>query len=232
MTNLDDKFTLGGASQSLNPFNGGKFGNYTGLVPQIPSPKLILTTFGLSRLKEVFYTVGTEAQDKAIATSMLGTPVFSNLEIQGGKYKSDDGKETLRFIGFEPANSAPELKAINTVLFEVNQSKNIVRTEVQGRSGTVKEYISNGDFEVTVRGALVDPNALVYPEQQVKVLKEILDAPVALAVNSKFLGLFGIYSLVVQSVTWKQIEGFHNVQFFEFRAWSDTPIELTSAKER
>jgi hypothetical protein len=36
----------------------------------------------------------------------------------------------------------------------VSMKKNIVMTPVQGKNGSFKEYISDGDFEVTISGRL------------------------------------------------------------------------------
>ena len=62
--------------------------------------------------------------------SALGTPVQSNIIIQGGSYTTFEGIvqtwQTMRF---------------DAVLIAVSQAKKIVKTEIAGRNGTVKEYI-------------------------------------------------------------------------------------------
>lgn len=42
------------------------------------------------------------------------------------------------------------------VVISVSQERNIVTTSLQGRDGTIKEYISNGDYGITLDIALTD----------------------------------------------------------------------------
>ena len=39
---------------------------------------------------------------------------------------------------------------IKECLVTINQEKNIVATPIDGRVGTIKEYISDGDFQITL----------------------------------------------------------------------------------
>jgi hypothetical protein len=139
-------------------------------------------------------------------TSYLGTPVFADLTL-----KADENDAGLN---------------IQTVLFEVDQQRNIVTTTVQGRNGTVKEYISDGDYAVSLRGLLVDPDPYTYPAQQMQELMDRLRLPQSLVAVSGFLQLFQIYNLVITGYRFFQIEGFQNVQAFELQCISDTPVEL------
>jgi hypothetical protein len=92
----------------------------------------------------------------------------------------------------------------------------------------VKEYISKGDYQITIRGALVSPSSLRYPEEEVAQLKEYLEAETAIGVASRFLDdVFNIQTIVIESFSFPQMEGTQNVQLFEISAVSDDPIELT-----
>lgn len=155
--------------------------------------------------------------------SYLNTPVFSNLIFEPDpttgnvqKYTDVDGVEKT-FQGLR----------IDTVLFQVGKQKTIVKTSVQGFNGTVKEYTSDGDFDISVTGSIVSENPNEYPEQDVQKLIAILSAPIALEITSEFLAFFGITNVVVESYSLKQQQGFQNVQPFTIRMLSDKPIELT-----
>ena len=183
-------------------------------------PKNVLASFGLQALKSVFYGIQDEPTDDPVATSYLGTPVFSNIDFIEGSYKNLEG-ETIEY----------ETLTVNTVLFSVNQSKNVVRTPIQGRNGTVKEYISDGDFDVSIRGLIVSPNANEYPKNDVLKLVEILKVQDNLEIASRFLNdRFGITNLVIMSYSLPENEGFQNMQAFEINAVSDEPIELILKK--
>ncbi|MCP4503693.1 MAG: hypothetical protein GY822_27510 [Deltaproteobacteria bacterium] len=185
-------------------------------------PKEILGSFGLQALKTKFYNIDDPERDAPVATSYLGTPVFSNLffgedEETGGSYRSLEGEQ----IDWEPIE-------INTVLFSVNQQKNIVRTPIQGRNGTVKEYISDGDFDITIRGLIVSPDAETYPKEDVLKLVKILKVQDNLPIASRFLNeYFDITNIVVASYSLPENEGFQNVQAFEINAYSDEPVEIS-----
>lgn len=165
--------------------------------------------------------------EKADRESYFGTPVFSNLEIPSGKYKTLDGKE-IQFDGIR----------IDAVLFVVSQSKNIVATAIQGRNGTIKEYISDGDFQITANGIIVGEtqqsgrNFIVndggskYPENDVRKFVEICKIPTAVEIVSEFLDFFEIRNVVIDSFSLDQVSGDRSGQPFTLRLISDTPIEL------
>ncbi len=138
--------------------------------------------------------------------SMFGTLVFSDLKLQ------DPDSDLAIYM--------------DTVLFDVSHPKNIVKTSMQGRAGTVKEYISDGDYSISIKGAIVNSIGTAYPEHDVKTLIELLQLPTALIVTSPYLQLFNIYSLVVDDYTFPQREGFENTQFIQLSCSSDEPIEL------
>lgn len=196
------------------------------------NPKIILSSFGLKTIKPVAFglgslltsrkinagvdrdfQVGEFEGDEAIATSYLGTPVFTNLIIEPGSYIDNDGL-TIDYEGI----------TIDTVLMDISQSKNIVTTAIQGRNGTVKEYISDGDYMINIKGVIAS-NSHQYPTDEVNKLIEICKVQDALKVASSFLQLFSIHSLVIQDYSFPQGQIVNN-QPFELRCLSDEPIEL------
>jgi len=187
----------------------------------VPDPAnkqaLIIKTFALGAVKTEVYKAGMPAssgQGKSYGTSILGTPVFSNLDITGFSY-TDNNRKT--FV-------VPNIK-FDTVLFTVTQNKNIIITEIQGRNSSVKEYIADNDYSVSIQGILNAPNRN-FPLNDLKDLISLLKAPVPFKINSWYLDLFGISNLVVESYNIGQEEGRYSNQAFEIQAISDIPIEL------
>lgn len=113
-----------------------------------------------------------------------------------------------------------------TVLFDVSQSKNIVKTSLQGRNGTIKEYISDGDYVVNVRAALVSKGSKAYPESEVRNLITLLQIPYGLEVISPLLQAFDIYNVVVEDYALPSTNGFTNMQLVEMNCISDSPLVL------
>lgn len=120
----------------------------------------------------------------------------------------------------------------NECLIFLNMEKNIVTTALQGRNGTIKEYISDGDYNITIDAGVstyeIDKEegySLDYPIDAVAELKSILSLPETLEVQSDFLELFGIKSAVVKNFSLQQ-ETHSNRQSINIQMLSDEPYEI------
>lgn len=192
--------------------------------------RLLIRSFGIQTVKTLIYRAGMPTptnKDITDKKSLLNTPVFSSLEIEGGRYQDYDGK-ILRY----PSVS------IDTCIFTVSQQKNIVTTEIAGGNGTIKEYIGLGDFQINIKGLIVGRNGQ-YPKDTSVVgkgrsgtgeLLAALNARTELGINSDFLQLFNIYQVVVSYYSFPQTEGGQSIQAFEINALSDTPTQLNIKK--
>jgi len=149
-------------------------------------------------------------QDAPIRISKLGTMVMSDLSF---------GQVTVDGIRL------PVFNPIDTVVFMVQQQKNIVMTAIQGRSGTIKEYIGKGDYQINIKGIICGDNG-VYPYSEVANLQAYLEAGASLPITSQFLQQFGIYEVVIQSYSLGQREGYYDSQLFELSCVSDAPVIL------
>jgi hypothetical protein len=156
----------------------------------------------------------TTYRDPELYKSSLGTPVICDLTLQGGSYTDQDGKTQ----NFEDVQMI-------TILVNVSQAKKIITTEIQGRDGTVKEYIGKDDYHITINGIITGENGH-YPIDEVRVLKYILDAPVAINVVSTYLQNLDIFSLVVTDYAFDQEPGGYSKQNFTINCISDVPVEL------
>lgn len=168
--------------------------------------------------------VGEQNPDRQ---SYFGTPVFSNLEIPAGKYKTLDGN-VIEFDGIR----------VDAVLFNVTQTKNIIKTPIQGRNGTIKEYISDGDYFISADGVIVGETDQsgrnftvkagdgIFPENDFRKLVEILKCPEPIEIVSEFLDFFEIRNVVIESAAFDQTSGDRSRQVFSLKMISDTPIEL------
>lgn len=122
-------------------------------------------------------------------------------------------------------------------LISLNMEKNIVTTALQGRNGTIKEYISDGDYNITIDAGIstyeIDKElgyTLDYPLDAVAELKKMLSLPETLEVQSDFLELFGIKSAVVKSFNLQQ-ETHSNRQSINIQMLSDEPYEIKLKEE-
>jgi len=169
-----------------------------------------------------------EAQfEVAERQSYLGTPVHTQIQIQGGQFfelEDIEGNNPIEYEGI----------VMQTALVDVSMSKNIVKTAIQGRDGTVKEYVSLGDYLITIQGNIIgitEGNTVedignVYPAIDTERLIQICQIPDAIEVTSEFLQLFGISQMVISDFKFAELQGFRNMQPFQITALSDTPINL------
>jgi hypothetical protein len=120
-----------------------------------------------------------------------------------------------------------------TALIEINQTKNIVKTSIAGRNGTVKEYMSNGDFIINLKGVIVGDVANQRPDRNdLNALIAFLNAPLTLPINCSFCEEFKINSVVIESYRFGQREGARNVIDIEINMVSDTAIVLSTSKSQ
>lgn len=124
------------------------------------------------------------------------------------------------------------LLLINDVTVNVSLQKEVVKTALVGRAGTIKEYITDGDYQLSMSVGLVavdDEGRITdqYPERAMAQLREILERPEALEVSSAFLDIFGITHIVVTGFSAKQMTH-SNRQEIEITALSDTEYVIES----
>jgi hypothetical protein len=149
-------------------------------------------------------------------TSVLGTPIYEQIVltipaiITGGKVTSPQKTYTL-----------PDWP-----LFDITGQRNIIKTPMQGKDGTVKEYISDDDYLITIRGFLINYDSPGYPEQQLQELMQVINAKVAIGITSQVFNLLDIHNIVIERWSFPAVEGYENMQPFELECTSDQPVEL------
>lgn len=120
----------------------------------------------------------------------------------------------------------------------VTQEKNIITTALQGRDGTIKEYISDDDYRIELRASVQPPpdeNGFappdIYPIDELKELLEMFRASESIEVQNDFITLFGIDSVVLQSYSFEQ-ETDRNRQYFHATLLSDSAYEIKLRVEK
>ena len=103
-------------------------------------------------------------------SSFYGTPVMSRLIL------GDQNSATFNYTDINGNTQTLDSVTLECCIMVASQEKNIIKTSLEGRDGTVKQFISNGDYkiDVTVIVATVDNN---YPRDFVNALINILSIP-------------------------------------------------------
>ncbi|MPS74013.1 MAG: hypothetical protein E2590_12835 [Chryseobacterium sp.] len=179
----------------------------------------LLFRFGMSKGRP--FTPSNEIGDN-------GNPTFSEIKDYEGipwittlalMYVNEEKKISMRFEFLE-------------VIATINQEKNIVTTAMQGRNGTIKEYISDGDYSITLDCGINNYTegddtgaSFEYPKDKIEELYKILSLPETLIVSSPFLSMFRIDSAVVKSYSLQQ-ETHSNRQYIQIQMLSDRAYEI------
>lgn len=141
----------------------------------------------------------------AKALSVLGTPIY----------------EQITFRTTEREYTFPDWP-----LLDISAAKNIIKTAIKGRSGTVKEYINTDDYQITIRGILINYINDDYPEDLVNDLHDIFKINAELQVTTPVLNLLDIHNIVIESLRLPEVEGYNHIQPFVIQCLSDEPVEL------
>lgn len=158
--------------------------------------------------------------DIPVGVSAFGTLVFDNLTIPPGYYTLINTKGVVESVPYKGI-------VIDTVVFEASQQKNIVKTEIAGRDGAVKEYISSNDTAITMRGAVINALSGAYPRQDVQDFIRILNVPQQIRVVSKFVNdVLGFEFITIESWNMITTPGLRNVQAFTVTAVNDISPEV------
>ena len=192
--------------------------------------KLILKGAGLGLLKPKLFSIDQRKASKEAETyeridligydkkgGLFGLPIWDTVTLISRNYTDNKGNNV-------PSQSL----TLDIALIEVNNDRNIVRTAVAGRNGTVKEYMSDGDYEVNIKGMLVSEYSNLPPAELLKAWRFITTCPEAVDIESNFLDYMEIYTVVINRPNIKQIEGARNAVSFELDCYSDTPFEIDS----
>lgn len=113
---------------------------------------------------------------------------------------------------------------VNDATVNISREKHMVRTTLVGLDGTIKEYISNGDYDINITvgivalrdGVIVDD----YPEEGIREVRQFLDENKSIEVSSVFFGLFDISRIVVTRFALNQ-DTHSNRQTIDVKALSD-----------
>ncbi len=139
------------------------------------------------------------------------------------------GKTALTKLSFNNKTTL-ETYTFDEALINVSRQKNIVETVVVGRDGTVKEFISNGDFSLDIQIGIDSEDNISYPELELLKFEKLMSEKREIEVGSDFLLIFGITEIVIKSYSVPQ-QTHANRQVVTIQAVSDNPY-LMKVKEK
>ena len=149
--------------------------------------------------------------------SILNTPVYGRIVL--GK----DGEEN-KYTDAQGNAGSYQTVELDCAICSVDFNNKVVVTEIQGLPTSIKEFISNGDSDVTITG-IFNSTPGVAPIDFIMALNNIFKAPVPIPVTNYYLNSLEIYYIVIMPGTsLGQTEGGYASQTFTIKAISDVPM--------
>lgn len=124
----------------------------------------------------------------------------------------------------EAFDSSVEDYLLESAIVSVTRQRKIITTELQGRDSDVFEFISNGNFEISVTGLICQPQ-VGYPKKLVSEFNRYVTEKKAIKVIHEALNNLGIFELVITDYSLPATP-FINGQQYSFNAASHVPLEL------
>lgn len=149
--------------------------------------------------------------------SVLGTPIYEQIKLTVPQIKE----------GGKIISNSFDYVMPDWPLFDISGSNTIIKTPTVGKKkGTVKEYIAEDDYRITIRGFLINYDSQEYPEQQLQDLMAVINSKVAIGISSQVFSLLDIHNIVIEDWRFPAVEGYQNMQPFELDCSSDETAEL------
>lgn len=159
---------------------------------------------------------GVEALEKSPgnAYSYMGTPVWDYIELE---------PTTISGTGEHFEGYRFPLECV----VEALRPKNIVETDIVGKDGEVEELMSLSNWQLSIKGFIVNYESQDYPEIEVQELQRICELKdTELPVEGTFLTLLGIDFISIHRLNLVASPGYSNMQAFEIEARGKKPFKL------
>jgi hypothetical protein len=187
---------------------------------------------GLSALKAKFFKVpennGTPDDPDQIligqtSNYLINTLVYDTVTFMGN---NQDGSLSYYDLNLKQVITVPKFQ-IPVALCSVTNNIEVVKSKIAGRSGTIKQFINTGDYDVTIRGVFTTGVADKFPYEAMQNLQKITNCTTEVKVASNFLQIFGINYLVIESATFEQMPDKGRDEMpFTLQCVSETPFAI------
>ncbi len=156
--------------------------------------------------------------------SYLGTPIFQPITFLGGVYKQlGTGAQQGQVV--RASYNGWTLPATATAEFK--RGKQITKTSPNGASGSVKELWAFGDWDITIRGLLLDGQPGFFPAGQLRALLSWEKVADSIEVDGEMFGYLGIKRLVIEDFNLGKVAGMPNAIPFQMQCVSDEDLILS-----
>ena len=169
---------------------------------------------------------------------IAGVKVIDSLTMTSPSYTIvDERGETVEYDG--------GVIEIQNIMMNVSQKKNIVKTKIAGRDGSVHQYINLDDYVVECWGHILGYEDLSSnarygdvvaagggfvqgerPEVAIREFMNFMERPTQVSIGCDFLNIVGFERAIIADFRLTQQVGKLDNQAFRFKMWSDKPFEI------
>jgi len=147
--------------------------------------------------------------------SDLGTKVENPVVFTGKTYNKYDGG---MIVQVQP----DDFVLPYAVTIDFVRSKNVIKTHINGHDGTVKEMFGMDDWQISIKGLILEQNGKTVDDiKQELLMYESLADTIKIKQGKQFTEK-GIYGIFIEELSFPQLKGFPKVQPFEISAVSDS----------
>lgn len=158
-----------------------------------------------------------EAAGLALARQKANQPAINNYSIQSVVGKLLTGVITLEANG--------KKLVLENCLFDTSNTKRIVQTAINGKDGTVKEWVSNGDIIINVQVNILNKERN-YPVDELIEIMNFLKMNQALSITESHINqVLGVTRVVVTSYK-HVVKTWSNYQSIFIDLVSDNTFEI------
>lgn len=137
--------------------------------------------------KQLYEGIQTIPLPASNVMSVLGTPIYEQITL------------TVPATVTNGVTTSPQSTYTfpDWPLFDISPGWLIEKENTQGGNGSVKEFIQQDDFQITIRGFLINYASQDYPEQLLSDLWAVINAKKALGITSRVFNLLDIHNIVI-----------------------------------
>ncbi|MEZ5017340.1 MAG: DUF6046 domain-containing protein [Flavipsychrobacter sp.] len=165
--------------------------------------------------------VPVHLDSKSSAQSLLNTPIVMPVAFEETKWDSldRDGKRVTNIV--------PEMVMPPATIIDFRQANIIQRDHPSGMNGRLKQFLGEDDWDIKIRGVMVnEADPYNPPEQFIRQLRALKASRASIRIINEMCRWLEIYDIAIHDVEFPGIEGFPGVQPFVIDCWSEPTYEV------
>jgi hypothetical protein len=177
------------------------------------------------------------AQSKSIGVSPVGAvkAIRGSFKLQSKLNAEYTSPTKFKFTGRD--GQTEEWQVPQEPSTSVSGGKNVIETALNRgeRTQNVIEEINLNNYRLTIKGVIINEEDFdSYPEEDVRMLHEICEAPGSIEIQNWLVNQYGISKIVIERFEFFEVVGYIGAQAFELTCISDEDfdLELTDEPER